>query len=221
MLYCQHCKITSKETRETCPICGNKLSGSIKEEIKENYPEIPSYLKNNLMLRLLILFSIILVVVSFTIGAIFPTTINWPLLLALALGSLWLDLIFLVQKRFHLAKKILSQVFILSLLSIFWDYMTGYRGWAIAYVFPILCILALFLMYSLAIIMKLSPRDYVTYAVLSALFGIFPLLFILLKLAVPSYPSIISIAVSLIFLSAIFILQGVSIRGEFKKKLHF
>ncbi len=221
MQYCHHCKIYSKETRESCPLCGNKLSPSNADEDKRNFPKISSYLKSHLKLRLLILFSIILGVVSFTIRAIFPTEINWPVLLVLALGSLWLDIVFLVQKRFHLAKKILSQVFILSLLSVFWDYTTGYRGWAISYVFPILCILALFLMYSLAIIMKLSPRDYITYAVLSALFGIFPLLFIILGFAHPPYPSIISISVSIIFLSAIFTLQGDSMRGEFRKKMHF
>ena len=221
MLYCHHCHITSKETRESCPLCGNKLSASNEGLERRSFPIIPSYLTSHLKLRILILVSIILVVISFTIQTIFPTKINWPVLLVLALGSLWLDLVFLVQQRFHLAKKILSQFFILSLLSIFWDYTTGYRGWAITYVFPVLCILALFLMYSLAIIMKLSPRDYITYAVLSALFGIFPLLSILLGLASPTYPSVISIAVSLIFLSAIFILQGESMRGEFRKKMHF
>ncbi len=165
--------------------------------------------------------TIIIIIVSFTIRAIFPTELNWPFLLVLALGSLWLDMIFLVQKRFHLAKKILGQVMILSLLSLFWDFITGYRGWAITYVFPALCILALVLMYGIALIMKLSPGDYITYAVLSALFGIIPLLFIILGLADPTYPSIISIAVSTIFLAAIFILQGDSMQIEFKRKMHF
>ncbi len=221
MQHCEHCKIYSKETRESCPLCGNKLSPYTEDEVKQNFPEVSSYLKSHLKLRLLILSTIILGVVSFTIRAIYPTELNWPFLLMLVLGSIWLDIVFLVRKRFHLAKKIFSQVFILSLLSLFWDYTTGYRGWAISYVFPILCILALILMYSLAIIMKLSPRDYITYAVLSSVFGIFPLLFILLGMVKPPYPSIISISVSLIFLSAIFILQGESMRGEFKKKMHF
>ncbi len=221
MQFCHHCQIYSKETQESCPLCGNKLSLLNTDEKRRSFPEIPSYLKNHLTLRLLILFSIILVVVSFTIRVIYPTEINWPLLLGLALGSLWLDIVFLVQKRFHLAKKILSQVFILSILSLFWDFTTGYRGWSISYVFPILCVLALILMYSLAIIMKLSPRDYITYAVLSALFGILPLIFLLLGFAHPPYPSIISISVSIIFLSAIFILQGESMQGEFRKKMHF
>ncbi len=221
MQHCQHCHIYSKETREYCPLCGNKLSQPKSDEVLKSFPDIPSYLKSHLKLRLLILITIIIIVVSFTTRAIFPTKINWPFLLVLALGSLWLDMVFLVQKRFHLAKKILGQVMILSLLSLFWDFTTGYRGWAITYVFPALCILALLLMYSIALIMKLSPRDYITYAVLSALFGIIPLLFILIGLANPTYPSIISIAVSIIFLAAIFILQGESMQREFKRRMHF
>lgn len=221
MQYCDHCHVYSKETREDCPLCGNKLSLPKSDEVLKSFPDIPSYLKSHLKLRLLILMSIIIIVVSFTIRALFPTELNWPFLLVLALGSLWLDMIFLVQIRFHLAKKILSQVMILSILSLFWDFAIGYRGWAITYVFPALCILALLLMYSIALIMKLSPSDYITYAVLSALFGIIPLLFIILGLADPTYPSIISIAVSTIFLAAIFILQGDSMKIEFKRKLHF
>ena len=221
MQHCNHCQIYSKETRENCPLCGNKLSQPKSDEILRSFPDIPSYLKSHLKLRLLILMTIIIIIVSFSIRAIFPTELNWPFLLVLALGSLWLDMIFLVQKRFHLAKKILGQVMILSLLSLFWDFITGYRGWAITYVFPALCILALVLMYGIALIMKLSPGDYITYAVLSALFGIIPLLFIILGLADPTYPSIISIAVSTIFLAAIFILQGDSMQIEFKRKMHF
>ena len=221
MQYCNHCNVNIRNPKEQCPLCGNKLAPLEDElERKEIFPFIPSYLKSHLTLRILILISIILVVFSFSLYIIFPTKMNWPLLLTFGLVSIWLDLYFLVQKRFHIPKKIMWQVLILSLLSIFWDWKIGWIGWSITYVIPILCLVAMIIMYSIAIIMKLSTRDYITYVFIDALFGIVPIIFVLFNLVEVIYPSIISIAISVIFLAAIFILQGRSIISELDKRMH-
>lgn len=220
MQHCDHCRIKVLETRDTCPLCGNVLPEVAEEERVLTFPTVPSYLKSHTKLKVLIFVSIVMVVISFTIYFIFPVDINWPVLFLLGLSSIWVDMIFLIQKRFHIPKKIVWQVAIISLLSIFWDWNTGWRGWSLNYVIPILCITAILLMYSIAIIMKLGNRDYITYALIAALFGIIPVLFLLFDWVTVDYPSIISIAVSTIFLSAIFILQGSSIRSEFGKRMH-
>ena len=221
MQYCNHCNVNIRSQKEQCPLCGNKLAPLEDDlEPKKIFPMIPSYLKSHLTLRILILISIILVVFSFSIYIIFPTKMNWPLLLTFGLVSIWLDLFFLVQKRFHIPKKIMWQVLILSLLSIFWDWKIGWIGWSITYVIPILCLVAMIIMYSIAIIMKLSTRDYITYVFIDALFGIVPIIFVLFDLVEVIYPSVISIAISVIFLAAIFILQGKSIISELDKRMH-
>ena len=220
MQHCDHCRIEVLETRDTCPLCGNVLPEVAEDERVLTFPTVPSYLKSHTKLKVLIFVSIVMVVISFTIYFIFPVDINWPVLFLLGLSSIWVDMIFLIQKRFHIPKKIVWQVAIISLLSIFWDWNTGWRGWSLNYVIPILCITAILLMYSIAIIMKLGNRDYITYALIAALFGIIPVLFLLFDWVTVDYPSIISIAVSTIFLSAIFILQGSSIRSEFGKRMH-
>lgn len=221
MQHCNHCDVDIRNPKEQCPLCGNKLAPLEDHlEMKEIFPVIPSYLKSHLTLRILILISIILVVFSFSLYIIFPTKMNWPLLLTFGLVSIWLDLYFLVQKRFHIPKKIVWQVLILSLLSIFWDWKIGWIGWSITYVIPILCLVAMIIMYSIAIIMKLSTRDYITYVFINALFGIIPIIFVLFQLVDVIYPSVISIAVSVIFLAAIFILQGKSIISELDKRMH-
>lgn len=221
MQYCNHCNVNIRNQKEQCPLCGNKLAPLEDDlEPKKIFPIIPSYLKSHLTLRILILISIILVVFSFSIYIIFPTKMNWPLLLTFGLVSIWLDLFFLVQKRFHIPKKIMWQVLILSLLSIFWDWKIGWIGWSITYVIPILCLVAMIIMYSIAIIMKLSTRDYITYVFIDALFGIVPIIFVLFDLVEVIYPSVISIAISVIFLAAIFILQGKSIISELDKRMH-
>lgn len=112
------------------------------------------------------------------------------------------------------------QVAVVSLLSVFWDWQTGWHGWALDYLIPIVYVTAEFVMYITAKIMKLGIREYLTYAFLDGLFGILPLLFILLGWVKTLYPSIVCAAFSFIFLAAIFIFQGDQIKKELNKKMH-
>lgn len=220
MQYCSHCKVHLLETREQCPLCGNALAPPGQESQKVSFPNVPSYIKGLGKLRTLLFISVLIIILSFTLFTFFPSEINYPLLVVFGLGSLWLDMVFLVRRRFHIPKKIVWQVVILSLLSLFWDWNTGWRSWSISYVIPFLYILALLLMYAIAVIMKLNSRDYITYAFMSALFGIFPVIFLIFDLVTVKYPSVLCIAFSSTILSAIFILQWDSIRSEFQKRMH-
>ena len=88
------------------------------------------------------------------------------------------------------------------------------------YVIPIVSVSAMFVMYVTAKIMNLSVNDYIAYFLLDALFGIIPIIFILLGWINVIYPSAICVAVSIIFLSAIIIFQGENIKAELSKRMH-
>ncbi len=218
MKYCEYCKVYIRDDRENCPLCENKL-----ENINDNeqiYPKIPSIYKQNLALKILIFISIALIVLSFTIYFLFPTDVNWPLLVLFGIVSIWLDLFFLIRKKTHLPKKIIWQVFIITGLSILWDIYTGFIGWSIEFVFPLICISAMLVMYILALVLKLSINDYITYILIDIFFGIIPVIFISLDLVDIFYPSIISVTISIISLAAIFIFEGKNIIYELKKRMY-
>ena len=187
---------------------------------EEIFPEIPPVYESHLALKIMMFISIVALVVSFGINIIFPSEINWPILFMLAVISIWGGLIIIVQKRYHIPKKILWQVIIISILAVFWDYKTGWRGWSLDYVIPVACVSAMIIMYITAQILNLSIRDYITYIFLTGIFGIIPILFIIFNLVDVVYPSIISIGVSVILLSAIFIFQGKEIKLEITKRMH-
>lgn len=221
MQYCNHCKVHIKDIRKKCSLCGNILpdsEGNHKQE--EIFPKIPPFYESHLALKIMMFISIVVVVISFAINMVFPSSINWPLLLVLALASVWLGLIVIIQKRYHIPKKIILQVAIISLLSLFWDWNTGWRGWSLDYVIPIACVSAMIIMYVTAKILKLSTRDYITYSLIDGIFGIIPILFILFDWLNVIYPSIISISISIISLAGIFIFQGNEIRNELNKRMH-
>ncbi|WFA08996.1 DUF6320 domain-containing protein [Tissierella sp. Yu-01] len=221
MQYCNHCKVYIKENRNKCTLCGNALSvEDTQNGDKMTFPKIPPFYHSHLAMKIMIFISIAAVVLSFSINAMFPTTINWPLFLLFGLISMWLCLIVIIQKRYHIPKKIIWQVVIISVLSLFWDWRTGWRGWSLDFVIPIACMSAMLLMYVTAKVLRLSVNDYVTYALIDGVFGIIPLLFIIFDWVNIIYPSVISVALSIITLAAIFIFQGDNIKQELNKRMH-
>lgn len=221
MQYCNHCKVYIRENKQKCTLCDNLLPNYDKVHIDNEYfPNIRPFYKKHLAIRIMLFISIIAVVISFAINMIFPSEINWPVLFLFGIISAWLGLIFIVQKRYHIPKKIIWQVLIISGLSIFWDWKTGWRGWSLDYIIPISCIAAMIIMYVTARIMKLSISNYITYTLIDGLFGIIPILFILFDWVKVKYPSIISVSLSIISLSAIFIFHGENIKKEINKRMH-
>ena len=220
MQYCNHCKVYIRENSETCPLCGNMLPSQSNAEKNKFFPEIKPFFKKNLTMKIMIFISITSIVVSFAIDMIFPSRINWPLLFLFALASVWLSLYFILKKRHNISKKIIWQVMIVSVLSLFWDWKIGWRGWSIDFVIPITYIVAMVVMYITSKIMRLSTSHYITYGLLGSLFGIIPLLFILFRWNKVRYPSIMCVAISIIFLSAMIIFHGSDIKLELKKRTH-
>lgn len=224
MQYCTHCQVYVRGAKENCPLCGNILPKNDQTgeqgEQEDIFPIIPPVYKSNLAIRIMIFISFAAVVGSFAIRMIFPTNINWPVFVVFGIISMWLSLVFIVRKRHNMPKTIMWQVFIVSVLSVFWDWQTGWRGWSLDYLIPIIYVAAEIVMYVTAKITKLSARDYITYALIGGLFGIIPILFIIFDWVRNPYPSIVCVSISIIFLSAIFIFQGDNIKMELNKRMH-
>jgi hypothetical protein len=221
MHYCSQCRLKVRGSRVRCVLCGKSLSASVEPEGSDDvFPDIPPDFESHLAIRILVFISFTAVVASFAIRMIFPTETNWPLFVIFGLVSLWLGLIIVVRKRHNTPKIIMWQVAVISLLSVFWDWQTGWHGWSLDYLIPIVYVAAELVMYITAKIMKLGIREYLTYALLDGLFGILPVLFILFHWVKFLYPSILCAAFSAIFLAAIFIFQGDQINKELKKKMH-
>lgn len=221
MQYCRQCHLHLRGNRERCVLCGKTLvTTDSSAGCEEVFPEIPLTYERHLAIRILIFISVTAIAASLALEMIIPTSVNWPLFVIFGLLSTWLGFIVVLWKRHNIPKTILWQVVIVSLLSVFWDWQTGWRGWSLTYFMPLIYVAAEMVMYITARAMKISTREYLTYALLDSIFGIIPIVFILFHLVDTVYPSIICVTVSVIFLAAIFIFQGENIVKELKKKTH-
>lgn len=221
MQYCSYCGVYIRGNKKNCELCGNSLSTDDgRDENPKIYPDIPPAYEHHLAIRIMLLISIITVVVNFAVYLIFPVNIKWPLFVVFGLLSMWLSLTMVIRKRHNIPKNIMWQVAIVSALSFFWDWRTGFWGWSLDYIIPFACIAAMIVMYVTAKIMKLSIREYIIYSLIDSLFGIIPILFIVFHWINVIYPSIICVGISIIFLSTIFIFHGENIMTELHKRMH-
>ncbi|MGI6730771.1 MAG: DUF6320 domain-containing protein [Anaerovoracaceae bacterium] len=219
MQYCNHCRVSIRGNKDRCPLCKNVIAPGVKNSA-EIYPKIPLEYERYLVIRILIFITIVTIVVSFAVYRLIPSNINWPIFVLLGLLSMWLSIAFVLRKRHNLTKNMMWLVLLASALSVLWDWRIGWKGWSLEYVIPTVCVAVIVAMYITAKVMKLSDRDYTVYFLLGGLFGIIPVIFIIFEWVNVLYPSIICVSVSIIFLSALVIFQGDSIKSELKKKMH-
>ena len=127
------------------------------------FPKI-SHICKILAIKIMAFISIVIIVLSFSIDLIFPSRIRWSIFVFLGLISMWIGLFSLISGKYHMPRKIVQQVAIVSILAIFWDWKIGWKGWSLDFVIPIACMGAMITIYVIAKIMKLSINDYITYA---------------------------------------------------------
>jgi predicted neutral ceramidase superfamily lipid hydrolase len=220
MKNCPHCKVGIRGDHTVCPLCAGILEDK-GEPSEDVFPHIPTiYQEFNIFIRVLIMISIVGVVASFAVNLIFTKESLWSLLVAAGVASMWISLFFIIRNRNNIAKTILWQVGIISILSFLWDRSMGWYGWSLNYVIPTTCVLAMIVMAVGAKILKIGVRDLIIYLLIDAIFGFIPAVFIIFDWVNVLFPSVICVGVSIISLSALILFEGDNMKTELKKRMH-
>lgn len=220
MLYCKKCNLHITGTPKYCPLCQGELTGS-RKEAENLFPFVPPIIFiHRTMLQWILFATVVVAVICIFLNISFPFSGSWSIFVVMGFVSLWVTVAMIIKKRNNIPKNILWQVGIVSALAIFWDHFTGYSGWAINFVVPILCTCAMIAMALIAKIRKLEIEDYIVYLLLDCLFGIIPLICLLRGSLYFVYPSTICVAASLISLSALFLFEGKAFRAEIIRRMH-
>ncbi len=219
MRRCKDCKIEVLGNRKTCPLCHNRIDESEPFE-PSPFPDIPLRFSSHLTIKILSFISVVLIVISFSANWIFSNKLDWAWFVVFGVVSMSLVTWTIVRKRRNLAKGIVYQIIILSGLLLLWDHATGYRGWSVTYGIPLLNCTAICAMFIAVRIVRLEVGDYILYLALAGLFGIVPVLFIMFQWVFSLVPSVLSIAFSIILLTAIIIFHGSAIYHEIRKRMY-
>lgn len=219
-MYCKACKVELRGSPERCPLCQQTLHGE-EERSEAVFPQIGAPPKGLIrLLKFLAFLSVMGAVVSVAVNLSFPGARMWSLWVLAGLGSLWLSFGLILRKRDNIHKTIVWEVALISLLALLWDISTGFHGWSLDFVFPIICVGAMILMAVVAQIIKLDIEDYLIYLVIDSVLGILCLILLALDWIRIILPSVICVVSSILSLSALLIFEGGALRRELRRRLH-
>lgn len=217
MLYCENCKVSITGNHEKCPLCQGDVIG---EPSKLNTFPIIREEKQiiNLILKITALVTIAIGVICILINIGFGG--KWSIYVIAGIVTGWIVIWITVKMHGNITKNSIWLTIIISILSFVWDISTGYRGWSIDYVLPLICCFAMIEMFIVANIKKLKIEDYIVYLIIDILFGIIPLILLLLDVVNVVYPSLICVAESIISLAILILFEGKALKAEIVRRMH-
>lgn len=223
--YCDKCNVRVAGNPEICPLCQKELVEISDDDsilgTKEIYPHVKTiYEAHSMGFRILGFLSVAVITITVMFDLLLSHGITWSIFVIAGVLCFWGSFYAAFHMRKNIPKTMLFQVSFLCMIVFLWDYMTGFHGWSMDYVIPILCLSNLLVLFVLSRIYQQDAEDYMIYLIIGALFGLVPFIFYMAGSLYVKLPSILCTTCSILFITAVIIFQGSRIREELKKRLH-
>jgi hypothetical protein len=175
------------------------------------------------VLRALFLTSIAVILASFVAQLLFSRGLaGIGVLRSVWLGviTMWLVVLMAVRKRRNVAKGTVYLVVVVGLVCVYWDYLTGWRGWSLTYAVPIVNASSIVALQIMVRVMRIEVGEHIVYSGLTVLLGLAPIGFLVFGWVTNPLPSGICGALSVFALVVMQLARGPDVRHELSKRLH-
>lgn len=221
MTRCERCRVELPDAPRRCPLCQGFPEGETGGS-NSRFPVLPT--PEGTVSRILLVWiafgTVCGAAICVTVNLILPDVGWWSLFVVAGMASLWADFSIVIKKRKNLPKSILWQVVAVFLIAYVWDRFTGFHGWSLDFVLPILCTCAMIGMTLIAKIRRLHIQGYILYLVMVCILGLVSFVLILTRAVRVVIPSAISFGSSIIFLAALLFFEGKALWAEIQRRLH-
>lgn len=198
-----------------------ELGASVKVA-EPDFPEDarPNY-EGKKVLQIFTFCCIAAIVISMMTDLIISPGVHWSVFVAAGCATMWLTMAVGYVKRFNLLKNAAWQLLIMSGICVLWDLGTGWRGWSVNIGIPDICLLIQVVMLIISGIRSLSPREYMIYYVMAAVYSmILPLILLVTGVIHYKTPSVICIGCSFLLLIGLILFKRKEFKEEMHKKFH-
>ena len=198
-----------------------ELGASVKVA-EPDFPEDarPNY-EGKKVLQIFTFCCIAAIVISMMTDIIISPGVHWSVFVAAGCVTMWLTMAVGYVKRFNLLKNTAWQLLIMSGICVLWDLGTGWRGWSVNIGIPDICLLIQVVMLIISRIRSLSPREYMIYYVMAAVYSmILPLILLVTGIIHYRTPSVICIGCSFLLLIGLILFKRKEFKEEMHKKFH-
>ena len=198
-----------------------ELGASVKVA-EPDFPEDarPNY-EGKKVLQIFTFCCIAAIVISMMTDIIISPGMHWSVFVAAGCATMWLTMAVGYVKRFNLLKNAAWQLLIMSGICVLWDLGTGWRGCSVNIGIPDICLLIQVVMLIISRIRSLSPREYMIYYVMAAVYSmILPLILLVTGVIHYKTPSVICIGCSFLLLIGLILFKRKEFKEEMHKKFH-
>lgn len=199
-----------------------KELGTSVKVAEPDFPEDarPNY-EGKKVLQIFTFCCIAAIVISMMTDIIISPGVHWSVFVAAGCATMWLTMAVGYVKRFNLLKNAAWQLLIMSGICVLWDLGTGWRGWSVNIGIPDICLLIQVVMLIISRIRSLSPREYMIYYVMAAVYSmILPLILLVTGVIHYKTPSVICIGCSFLLLIGLILFKRKEFKEEMHKKFH-
>lgn len=219
MKQCTECSVALEGTWNQCPLCQTPVVG---EPSRSPFPAIPLSYSRRRVVRMLFLSSIAVILGSFASQLLLDRgTAGIGSLRSLWLGviTMWLLVVMAARNQRNIAKNTVNLVVLVGLICVYWDYLTGWHGWALSYAVPIVCGTSILALLITVQVLRTEVGEHIVYSGLTVLLGLAPIGFLVFGWVTTPIPSAICGAISIFALVMLQVFRGADVRHELAKRL--
>lgn len=219
MSRCKQCNVEILDETERCPLCHSVLEPTI--EVENMYPDVRVKRRKMILLSKIYLF-VAIVVEAFLIVVNhygeFETA--WSLMTGLALiyGYLVIRFAILGKTGYIFKTIVLTVMAILVLVAI--DFLSGYRGWSVRYVFPAAIIAVDAVILILMIVNRRNWQSYIMWQIFMILCSIVPMVLYLIGVIAVPYLALAALGTSVFLFLGTMLIGDRKARVELKRRFH-
>lgn len=222
---CPHCHIQIGGDSKYCPLCQNRLPGT---------PEMPYWPATAPRIhRVSLLYKIIAFIalgIAVVCGAVdFLLTdgahLHWSLLVLLWILAGLMVLHSVLRRRYNGPRQLFDLLLVVSAMIVFTDWFTGYTGYSLDLVVPILCSVSLVCNFIFSIWRNRYTVNALVYMLMNIGIGVLPYILLLFrvgqgKIDGHSIPWVVCLIISIITFLGLIIFRWRDLRSEVEKRLH-
>lgn len=220
MTRCRECDVGVEGRWDRCPLCGAALAGVVRPG---PFPVVPLRYSRRRLLRVLALIAVPVVLASFAAQILLPhglAGIGGARSVWLGLASMLLVVITAVRNRRDVARHILHVVVLVCLVTVYWDHLTGGRGWSLTYAVPSVLLSSAVAVVVAVTAMRTEAGEHVLSSGVIAMLCLVPLAFVALGWTSASWPALACAACGAVAAAVLRGLGDASVRHELAKRLN-
>ncbi len=219
MSRCKQCNIEVLDETERCPLCHSVLEPTV--EVENMYPDVRIKTRRMMLLSRIYLFVAIVteaILMAVNYYGTFETA--WSLVTGLILFYGYLVIRFaILGKSGYIAKTIvLTLIAILALIAI--DFVSGYKGWSVRYVFPVAIIGIDAVIILLMIVNRRNWQSYIMWQIFMILCSFVPIILYFVGIIYVPYLALAALGTSVFLFLGTVIIGDRRARVELKRRFH-